>query len=326
MAYPINVYHGSYNIQPRTAAVRYIVVHYTGAQTPKLGNAKANCMYFAGGNRNASAHYFIDEGSIFEYANPTTYSTWHVGDGHGKYGITNQNSIGIEVCQMGNNPFSASEILRLRYLVTKLMKQFGVPASRVVRHYDASRKACPYFYTPYGMGGDAAWKKLHATITDDQGEKRPVQIPGEAANNEGLYYRSHVQTVGWLSAVHDGQVSGTTGFSKRLEAFKITPPEGLVLNVEAHIQGLGDVEYSGIQKGQSSGTGSSDNDPIIGTVGKGKRLEGFTISPTKNETGKTLVYRAHLQGTGWTRWYTQGEYCGTRGESRRVEAIQLKLV
>ena len=34
-----------------------------------------------------------------------------------------------------------------------------------MRHYDASRKACPYYYTPYGSGGNAAWRALHAYIT-----------------------------------------------------------------------------------------------------------------------------------------------------------------
>ena len=41
--------------------------------------------------------------------------------------------------------------------------------------------------------------------------------------------------------------------------------------------------------------------------------------------GKTLVYRCHLQGTGWTKWTKAGKYCGTRGEARRVEAVQIKF-
>ena len=45
------------------------------------------------------------------------------------------------------------------------MDRFGVPASRVVRHYDASRKACPYYYTPSGSGGNSAWEALRARLT-----------------------------------------------------------------------------------------------------------------------------------------------------------------
>lgn len=159
MSYTIIQHHGSYNRRARSAAVQYIVVHYTGSGTSRTGSALANCKYFAGGNRSASAHYFIDDGSIYEYADPSAYYTWHVGDGHGKYGITNANSIGIEVCNNGG-AFTTAEIDRLTWLVQKLMAQFGVPASRVVRHYDASRKSCPAYYV------DASrWNALHAQIT-----------------------------------------------------------------------------------------------------------------------------------------------------------------
>lgn len=324
MAYTINTYHGDYNWVRRTDTVRYIVVHYTGAQTPAYPHALNNCQYFAGGNRNASAHYFIDEESIYEYAQPATKCCWHVGDGRGAYGITNQNSIGIEVCQQGDLPFNEEEIKRLAWLTQKLMKDFHVPAERVVRHYDASRKACPYYYTPYGSGRDREWQRLHDRIT--QAAPTPEQKPGDPVNNAGLYYRAHAQDLGWLPAVHDGQTAGTTGFSLRMEAFKITPPEGLELEVTVHIQNIGNKTYKGVKKGESSGEGSTTNDPIMGTTGKGLRLEGFSIKCTKNTTGKRLQYRAHVQNEGWQEWKDAGEFAGTRGKRRRLEAIQIKLV
>lgn len=171
MSFAIEHRHGTYNRQTRTEAVRYIVVHYTGSGTSAPGSAAANCKYFAGGNRNASAHYFIDDGTICEYADPATYATWHCGDGHGKYGITNANSVGIEVCQNGNQPYTEAEIERLAWLVRRLMAQFGVPAEHVVRHYDASRKACPFYYTPSGSGGDSAWRALRDRITREEEEQ-----------------------------------------------------------------------------------------------------------------------------------------------------------
>lgn len=165
----INQYHGSYNIQKRTTGVKYIVVHYTGSGTSKAGSARANCIYFSGGNRNASAHYFIDDSGIWEYANPSTYSCWHVGDGHGKYGITNQNSVGIEVCSSGAD-YTTAEKKYLRQLVGYLMNRFGVPASRVVRHYDASRKCCPAPYAPNGSDPTGKkWNALHSYITSQSG-------------------------------------------------------------------------------------------------------------------------------------------------------------
>lgn len=147
--------------------VKYIVVHYTGSGTPKKGSAQANCEYFGRADRGASADFFIDNATIARY-NPDCkkYYSWHCGDGHGKYGIANSNSIGIEVCQDGNKPYTDSEIERLEYLIKKLMRIYKVKADHVVRHYDASRKSCPLYYTPCGKGGNAAWKKLHKQITE----------------------------------------------------------------------------------------------------------------------------------------------------------------
>lgn len=157
----INKLHGNYNISKRTGAVKYIVVHYTGSGTSKSGSAKANCIYFGRQDWQASAHYFVDDGGVWEYADPKTYYTWHCGDGHGKYGITNANSIGIEVCQNYDRPFTETEIRYLAELVRLLMVKFNVTPERVVRHYDASRKLCPLYYA----NRSTEWSKLHKVIT-----------------------------------------------------------------------------------------------------------------------------------------------------------------
>ena len=36
-----------------------------------------------------------------------------------------------------------------------------------------------------------------------------------------VQYQSHVQDIGWQTAVTNGQVAGTTGLSKRMEALKL---------------------------------------------------------------------------------------------------------
>lgn len=145
----------------KNKAVKYIVVHYTAG----TGSAKNNCIYFGGGNRNASADYFIDkDGAIYKFnGNCAGYFTWHVGDGKGKYGITNANSIGIEVVNTGGE-FTQAQKDSLRDLVTAIMADYGVPVENVVRHYDASRKICPKAYCG-SAAKDAKWKELHAYIT-----------------------------------------------------------------------------------------------------------------------------------------------------------------
>ena len=75
-------------------SIKYIVLHYTGN---KGDTAKNNGTYFCGGDRNASAHYFVDDDEIVQVVEEYN-SAWAVGDGKGAYGITNQNSISIEMC------------------------------------------------------------------------------------------------------------------------------------------------------------------------------------------------------------------------------------
>lgn len=151
----------------------------------------------------------------------------------------------------------------------------------------------------------------------------PEQKPGEPMNDFGLHYRAHSQDVGWLAPVHDGQTAGITGHSLRCEAIKITPPEGVVLDAFAHVQDIGTLGYPGIRKGQGSGTGSSDTDPIIGTVGRSKRLEAVMLRCVENPTGKSLKVQAHVEGVGWQEPVGEGEWAGTLGNGKRLEAVRM---
>lgn len=158
----INYHHGDYNISDRWDSVDYIVVHYTGSGSSNYPCALNNCQYFAGGDRSASAHYFIDDSGIYEYADPDEYATWHCGDGHGMYGITNANSVGIEVCSSGED-FTDEEIEYLRQLVTYLMDRYDIDVDHVVRHYDASGKHCPAPYIDWDR-----WVWLRSIITSGE--------------------------------------------------------------------------------------------------------------------------------------------------------------
>ena len=131
----------SYNISKRKSAIKYIVIHDTGNKS--IGaTAVAHYNYFNSGNRNSSADFFVDSTKIMQINNYKEYCTWHCGDGNGKYGITNQNSIGIEICV--NSDGNYKEAFSKAVELTKwLMKELNIPAERVVRHYDASRKKCP---------------------------------------------------------------------------------------------------------------------------------------------------------------------------------------
>lgn len=156
-----------------------------------------------------------------------------------------------------------------------------------------------------------------------ESEPKPCQEPGEPKNDVGMCYRAHSQDLGWLPAVRDGQTSGVTARSLRCEAIKVTPPEGVVLDAFAHVQNVGTLGFPGIYKGKGSGTSSSDNDPIIGTTGRSLRLEAVMFRCVENKTGKSLKVQAHVQDEGWQEPVGEGEWAGTRGEGKRLEAIRM---
>ena len=137
------------------APIKYIVVHDTG--NPSRGaNATAHYNYFNGGNRNASADFFVDDTQILQVNDYNKFYTWHCGDGKGKYGITNRNSVGIEICVNSDGNYDTA-FCKAVELTKHLMKELNIPIERVVRHYDASRKNCPQSMSGNGW---AQWYKF----------------------------------------------------------------------------------------------------------------------------------------------------------------------
>lgn len=120
--------------------IRYIVIHDTGNANKGAG-ALAHRNYVENNARGASAHYFVDDKVIVQYVGDS-FAAHAVGDGHGRYGITNQNSLSIEMCINSDGNYNKT-YKNIVELTKNLMKKFNVPIERVVRHYDASRKNCP---------------------------------------------------------------------------------------------------------------------------------------------------------------------------------------
>ena len=125
--------------------ITYIVMHYTGN---KKDTARANAKYFQGANRQASAHFFVDNDNIYQSVALRNIA-WHCG-GSTYYhsSCRNSNAIGIEMCcTAGNYKISAKTIKNSAYLCANLCKRVGITASGVdkyvVRHYDVTHKKCP---------------------------------------------------------------------------------------------------------------------------------------------------------------------------------------
>lgn len=155
----------AYNISNRNGTkIKYIVIHDTGNTSPGA-NANSHYNYFNGGNRYSSADFFVDDKQVLCVNDYYKYYTWHCGDGYGKYGITNENSIGIEIC-INSDGNRNKAIEKTISLVQELMSELNIPIDRVVRHYDASRKSCP---NTMSKNNWAEWYEFKEKIKNREG-------------------------------------------------------------------------------------------------------------------------------------------------------------
>lgn len=137
-----------YNRSIRHKTIKYIVIHDTG--NPNIGaNAMNNFNYFNSRKVGSSADFFVDSTQALCVNNYRKYYTWHCGDGNGKYGITNENSVGVEMCINSDGDYDTA-FKNMVKCVKYLMSELNIPIERVVRHYDASRKNCPKTFNKNG--------------------------------------------------------------------------------------------------------------------------------------------------------------------------------
>lgn len=132
-----------------------------------------------------------------------------------------------------------------------------------------------------------------------------------------INYKTHVQTYGWQDTVADGATAGTSGESKRMEAFQIWLDETIPGSVEynAHVQTYG------WQK-----TWSKDG-ATAGTSGESKRVEAVKIKLSGEAADKYhIFYRVHSQTFGTLGWAKDGEPAGSEGFSKRLENMEIQLV
>ena len=167
----------SYNYTPgSTSRIKYIVIHYVGA----LGGAKANCEYYGGGNRGASAHYYVDfDGSVWQSVEDKNIA-WHCGaSSYVHPECRNANSLGIEMCVRKRDTshlnasdkdwyFEDATVKAAAQLVKMLMEKYGVEADHVIRHHDVTGKICPNPFV-YNTGSHT-WTEFKQLIGASSGQ------------------------------------------------------------------------------------------------------------------------------------------------------------
>ena len=153
-----------------------------------------------------------------------------------------------------------------------------------------------------------------------------IKIPGNIGE-PNVMYQTHVQTYGWQKWMVNGQMSGTSGKSKRLEGINIkltnAPYEGDIVYT-THVQKYG--WKDGLPSDTTRKTWKK-NGAMSGTNGEAKRLEAICIDLTGEMAEHyDVYYRVHAQTFGWLGWAKNGEESGTAGYAKRLEGIQIVLV
>lgn len=146
---------GNYGGSRNASQIRYLVYHYTGNDGDKAAN---NAKYFQNNIVKASAHYFVDDTTVWRSV-PDLKVAWSVGGskyanadktgGGTMYGvITNTNSLSIEMCDtIRNGVYQASEatLANAAALGRALMEKYDIPIENVYRHFDVTGKHCPSY-------------------------------------------------------------------------------------------------------------------------------------------------------------------------------------
>lgn len=188
------------NINGTGNPCEYIVIHETD-NTNKGAGAKthANAQH-KGHFTDMSVHYYCGDDGVFQAAEHTC-KCWHVGRTYVSNpnvpGCTNNNSIGIEICVNSDGDYNKARRNAIE-LVKHLIQTTGIPASRVIRHYDAKGKYCPRKM----LDNPSLWTDFKNQI----GNTTSTTNPG-GTQDTTKYYR--VGT-GWSNGVCTGQIGAYT--------------------------------------------------------------------------------------------------------------------
>ena len=182
----------------------YICVHETDNKSKGAGARRHAEAQFLG-HLSTSVQYYAGSDGIYQAAEHTdgTYSVGtEYGGNHAIHDANNRNTINIEICVNEDGDYTKARTNAIE-LVKYLMNVTGIPAERVIRHFDAKGKYCPRKM----MDNPELWEDFKRqisgkaeTIGVQQDNKKPEK-PAEN-NQKEIWYR--VGT-GWKNGICQNQ-------------------------------------------------------------------------------------------------------------------------
>ena len=265
--------------------IKYIVIHYTAGLKSHAGKGKDVCEMQSKSDRPGSADFVVDEGNIAWQYNPDLKNrkTWHCGGSlqgsgsHDYYKIcTNANSIGIEMCSdkkkvtkhlysSDNDWYITEETWKSAVaLAAMLLKRYGLPLSRMIRHADVTSKECPSFMVGKKKNvmydnktGEQVWKEFKQDVKEalnelneknkkDDDVKTVTKVDKEDDSKVKSYVRGLQKSLNSLGEKLD--VDGSYGSKTSAAMSRHNVKKGMKNDLVKHFQWW--LKKAGIYKGE----------------------------------------------------------------------------
>lgn len=145
---------------------KYIVIHETDNFSVGAG-AKRHASAQAAGNLEISVHYYVGSDGIWQAAEhgDGVYAIGkEYGGEHSIKDAGNKNTINVEICVNEDGDYEKAWEYA-KDLVKYLIEETGIPAGRVIRHFDAKGKYCPRRM----MDDPSLWEEFQSLIGQQAG-------------------------------------------------------------------------------------------------------------------------------------------------------------
>lgn len=169
----------------------YICIHETD-NTAKGAGARRHAEAQFLGHLGTSVQYYAGSDGIYQAAEHSdgTYSIGiEYGGDHAVHDANNRNTINIEICVNVDGDYMEARQNAIE-LVKHLMQVTGIPAGRVIRHFDAKGKYCPRKM----MDSPELWEDFKRQVAgqppaaDGKPENKELAQPGADKGKE-VWYR-----------------------------------------------------------------------------------------------------------------------------------------
>ena len=157
-------------------------------------------------------------------------------------------------------------------------------------------------------------------------EALQLQLSDSLSSQYDLWYRVHVQDIGWLDWAKNGEVAGTTGMAKHVEAVQvIMQKKGASAPgpTDSPSVGLVTINYSSVS-GSSSWGQTVQNGATSGTMGQDLPLHAIRVQLPTNVSGG-VSYKTHLSNIGWGAACANGSASGDLSGAQEIEALSISL-